>query len=77
MVLKLEVIDLDPQGHFGHFDSEFEDIRLVRMIIRHRFGLEPPNLYQTCILGISQLVLKMEVIDHELQGYFGHFDSEF
>ena len=47
------------------------------MITPHRFGLESPNLHQTCILGYSQLVLKMEVIDLDLQGHFDHFDSEF
>ena len=62
LVLKM-VIDLDLQGHFGHFDSEFEEIRLVRTITRHRCGLKSPNLPQTCILGYSRLVLKMEVID--------------
>ena len=35
---------------------------LVRTITRHRFELESPNLLQTCILGYSQMVLKMEVI---------------
>ena len=34
---------------------------LVRTITRHRFELESPNLHQTCILGYSRLVLKMEV----------------
>ena len=48
---------------------------LVRMITRHKFELESPNLHQTCIMGYSRLVLKMEVIDR--QGHFGHFDSEF
>ena len=75
--MKMEVIDLDLQGHFGHFDLEFLEIWLVRAITRHRFGLESPNLHQTCILGYSQLVLKMEVIDLDLQGHFGHFDLEF
>ena len=36
-----------------------------------------PNLHQTCILGYSQLVFKMEVIDLDLQGHLGHFDSKF
>ena len=76
-VLKIEVIDLDFQGHFGHFDLEFEEIRLVRMITRHRFELESPNLQQACILGYSRQDLKIEVIDPDLQGHFGHFDSEF
>ena len=69
LVLKMEVIDLDLQGHFGHFDSEFKEIRLVRMITHHRFELESPNLHETCILRYSQLVLKMEVIDLDLQGH--------
>ena len=47
---------------------------LVRMITRHRFELESPNLNQTCIMAYSQLVFKMEVIDLDLQGHFGHFD---
>ena len=32
---------------------------LVRTITRHRFQLESPNLYQRCIMGYSQLVLKL------------------
>ena len=50
---------------------------LVNTITRHRFELESPNLQQTCIMGYPRLVLKMEVIDLDLQGHFGHFDSEF
>ena len=46
-------------------------------ISRHRFGLKSPNLHQTCILGYPRLVLKVEVIDHDLQSYFVHFDLEF
>ena len=46
----MEVIDPDLQGNFGHFDLEFEEIRIVRAITRHRFGLDSPNLHQTCIL---------------------------
>ena len=41
----------------------------VHTITRHRFELESPNLHQICILEYSQLVLKMEVIDLELQGH--------
>ena len=37
-----------------------------------RFGMESPNLYQTCSMGYCQLVLKMEVIDRDLQCHFGH-----
>ena len=45
------------------------------LIARHKFELESPNLHQTCILGYSLLVLKNEVIDFDLKGHFGHFDS--
>ena len=72
----MEVIVLDLQGNFGHYYLEFQENRLVHKITRHRFELESPNSYQTCILGYSQLILKMEVIDLDLQGDFGHFDLE-
>ena len=49
----------------------------VRTITRHRFELESPNLHQTCIMGYSQLVLKIEVIALDLQGHFGNFELEF
>ena len=42
-------------------------------ITHHRFGLESPNLHQTCILEHSYLVLKMEVIDIDLHDHLGHF----
>ena len=41
------------------------------------FELDSPNLHQICILGFSQLVLKIGVIDLDLQRSFGHFNSEF
>ena len=65
----MEVIDHDLQGHFGHFDSEFKEFWLVRPITFNRFELESPNLHQICILGFSQLVLKMGGIDFDLQGH--------
>ena len=77
LVLKMEVIDLDLQGRFGHFDLKFLGIRLVCMITCPKFKLESPNLHQTFILGYSQLVLNIEVIDLDLQVHFGHFDIEF
>ena len=40
---------------------------LLCVITRHRFGLESPNVHQTWILGYSRQVLKMEVIDLDLQ----------
>ena len=73
----MEVIDLDFQGHFGHFNVELCEIRLVRTITRQRFGLESTNLHQACIMGYSQLVLKMKVIDLDLQGHFDQYDLEF
>ena len=30
VVLKMEVIELDLQGHFGYFDSKFEEIWFVK-----------------------------------------------
>ena len=45
-------------------------LHFVRMITHHRFDLESPNLRQTCIMGSSQLVLKMEVIDLDPPGHF-------
>ena len=50
---------------------------IVHMITQHRFELNSPNLHQTFIMGYPQLVLKMGAIDCDLQGYFGHSDSEF
>ena len=73
----MEVIDLDFQSHFGHFDSELHETRLVRTITHHGFGLESLNLHQTYILEYSRLISKIEVIDRDLQGHFGHFDLEF
>ena len=77
LVLKIGVIDPDLQGHYSHFVLELLEIWLVRTINLHRFGLESPNLHQTCILGYSCLVLKIGVIDLDLQGHFCHFDLEF
>ena len=68
LVLKMGVIDLDLQGHFGHFDKEFLEMWLVFVTTYNGFELESPNLHQICILGFSRLVLKMEVIDIDLQG---------
>ena len=72
LVLKMGVIDLDLQGHFGHFYLEFWVILIVCAITRHWFGLESSNLHQICIMGYSWRVLKMGVIELDLQGHFGH-----
>ena len=66
LVLKMEVIDLDLQDHF---DLEFLEIWLVCVITCDGFELESPNLHQICILEFSPLLLKMEVIDLDLQGH--------
>ena len=50
---------------------------LVCTITRHRFGIESPNLHQTCISGYSRRVMKMKVINLDLQGRFGHFALKF
>ena len=62
-------IDLYLQDHFGHFDLEFLEIWLVCVMTCNGFELESPNLHQICILGFSHLLLKMEVIDLDLQGH--------
>ena len=69
LVLKTGVIDLDLQDHFVYFVSEAKEIWLVRGITSNGFELESPTLYQVCILGFSQLVLKMGVIDLDLRGH--------
>ena len=67
------VIDNDLQDHFGHFDVEFLEIWLVCVITCNGFELESPNLHQICILGFSQLLFKMEVMDLDLQGIWPSF----
>ena len=42
---------------------------VVRMITRHKFEIESPNLNQTCISGYTRLVLKKGVIDIDLHGH--------
>ena len=49
-------------------------MNIVILSVTQRFELESPNLHQTRILGYFRLLLKIEVIDLELQGHFGHFD---
>ena len=41
---------------------------LVCMITCNGFELESSNLHQICILGFSQLILKMGIIDLDFQG---------
>ena len=68
--MKMEVIDLDLRGHFGHFDSEFVKIWLVGTIACNGFEPESPNLQQICILEFFQLLLKMEIIDFDFQAHW-------
>ena len=53
------------------------ELSLVRTITIHIFELELPNFYQTCSLRYSRPLLKIGVIDLELQVNFGHFDLKF
>ena len=46
---------------------------LVRTITRHKIELESSNFHQTCIMGYSWVVLKMEVIDLWASGSFWPF----
>ena len=39
------------------------------MITCNGFELESPNVHKICILGFSQLILIMGVIDLDLQGH--------
>ena len=52
LLLNIGIIDLDFQGQFDYFDSEFKEMWLVRKITRHRFGLDSPNLHQNMHSGI-------------------------
>ena len=46
------------------------------MITCNGFKLESPNSHQICILGFSQLVLKMGVIDLDLQGHLAIISTQ-
>ena len=73
-----------PLGHFGRrgivvtsvCPSVCPSVRLsveifVRAITRHVFELGSPNLHQMCILGPSRTLLKMVLIDLDLEGHLG------
>ena len=55
LVLKMEVIGLVLEGHFGHFLSELKEIQLFCTIMYHRFGLESPNLHKIPSVGIENV----------------------
>ena len=70
LIIKVFDFDLDLQGQFYYFNSKFWEIQSVHAITRNGLKLESSKLHhQICILGFSQLVLKMGVIDLDLQGH--------
>ena len=68
---KMVLIDLDLQGHLGSKLSKSAKNGLVRVITRHVFELGSPNLHQMCTLGPFRNLLKIVLIDLELQGHLG------
>ena len=62
LVLEIGVMYLALHGHFVHFVSELEEIRLVHAITPHSFALESPNLHQTCTLAYSMGVTRLVMI---------------
>ena len=69
--MKMVLIDLDLQGHLGLKRPKSAKNELVHVITHHAFGLGSPNLHQWCILGPPRTLLKMVLIDLDLQGHFG------
>ena len=53
------------QGHFVHFDSEFQEMQSVYVMIYYGFEVESLDLYQKCIFKYSQLILKIGVVDFD------------
>ena len=51
LLLKMDVIDLDLQGHFGLKLINFHKFELGHTITRQGFKLESPYLLIICILG--------------------------
>ena len=70
-LLKMGLIDLDLQGHFGLKRVNFHKFELVCTITQQGFDLESPSSHRMCILGPSSALLKMGLIDLDLQGHFG------
>ena len=64
-------IDLDLQGHFGLKRVNFRKFEFVCAITQQGFDLETPSSQTTCILGPFSALLKMGLIDLDLQGHFG------
>ena len=76
MVLYMAVFDLDLQGHFGLKLSKSAQKELVRTITLHAFELGSPDLHQICILGLSRTLLKMALIERDIQGHLGAITVE-
>ena len=70
-VLYMVVFDLDLQGRLGRKRSKSAQNGLVRAMTHHALDLGPPNLHQMCIIGPSRTLLKMVLIDLDLQGHLG------
>ena len=69
--LYMVVFDTDLQGHFGLKLSKSAQKELVRTITLHAFELGSPDLHQICILGLSRTLLKMVLIERDIQGHLG------
>ena len=70
-LLKMGLIDLDLQGHFGLKRVNFRKFELVCAITRQWFELESPFSHKMCILGPFNALLNMVLVDLDLQGHFG------
>ena len=76
-LLKMGSIDLDLQGHFGLKLTDFCKFDRVHAITRQGFDLGTPFLHRMCILGPFSALLKMGLIDLDLQGHFGLLTDQF
>ena len=70
-LLKMGLIDLDLQGHFGLKRVHFHNFELVCTITQQGFDLDTSSSHRMCILGSFSALLKMGLIDLDLQGHFG------
>ena len=68
ILLKMESIDLDIQGHFGFKLIGFHKFELVLAITRQGLKRESVFLHKMCIYGPFRAPLKMVLIDYDLQG---------
>ena len=68
-ILKRVLIYLDLQGHLCLKQPKSVKNGLVTAITRHAFKLGLPNLHQIGILQPSRSLMKMGLIDRDLQGH--------